>query len=438
MVLLIIAVISILGAILGKYLFQKWINHLTIYSVIWGVLVFLYELKLLPYVEIIPLAWFFIASAFVSFLLGILTIIAARNLYPRTETFREKSDVSIMLFADGGKTLKYLILVFSTLCLFAAIQNWFVLIDMFGSIPGVLLNASTIYRLSTRGEVKGIIPYLSFIGYVAIFFSAIYTAYKRKFSLLTFFPFIGILIKELATVGRAGMLFALMEFLFTFFLFRHHLNDDSQKRFKFSKRNAIFASTLLVTIFIVSASLVRVSRSTGENFAGASSELRSLKDNLFLSPSIYLYFSSDVGVLSEYLRSEGERTGFGYNTFLSVYNLLAKFRIVKRTSDFQRGYYIPMWTNTGTYIRELHADFGIAGVFWGPFLIGLIITWLWFRFYEYKNLAVLAVLVYLYLIVGFSFLVMVTRLLYWIITLTIIIFCTLMMENRLRKSKFIT
>ena len=33
-----------------------------------------------------------------------------------------------------------------------------------------------------------------------------------------------------------------------------------------------------------------------------------------------------------------------------------------------------MWTNTGTYLREIHADFGYVGLFTIPFLLGLLTT----------------------------------------------------------------
>ena len=69
----------------------------------------------------------------------------------------------------------------------------------------------------------------------------------------------------------------------------------------------------------------------------------------------------------------------------------------------------------------MHADFGVTGIFLGPFLIGLLITWLWFKFYEERSLIVFAFLVYLNLIIGYSFLVMVTRLLYWIMSLLMIV-----------------
>lgn len=421
MTLLLIAVISFLGIILGKLLFQKWINHLTVYCFIMGGLVFLYELRLLPYIKIIPLAWIYLISSFLSFLLGILTVISAKNLNIIVKAFDKKSDISLPIFSDGGKALKLSILFFSLVGLFVAIQRWWVLIHMFGSIPAVLVNAAIVYRLNVNREIKDFIPILPNFVYVAVFLVGIYTAYKRRFSFLTFFPFICIILKELTYFGRGEILFALLEFLFSFFLFRHLLNDDASQKFKFSKMNAFVASSILVIILVASSSLIRVSRGSYENFVGASNGLSQLKGSFIISPSIYLYLSSDVGVLSKYLELNNEHTMFGENTFLIFYDFLAKLGIMKRPSDFQKGYFIPMWTNTGTYIRELSADFGTAGVFFVPYLIGFLITWFWFKFYNEKSLVVFALLVYFFLIVGFSFLVMVTRLTQWYISLFLII-----------------
>jgi len=427
MSLLLVLVISVLGIISGKLIFRKWFNHLTLYCVIMGGTVFLYELKLLPYPDLIPLAWFYIISTFLSFLFGVLTITSGRNMFRKEQPLAQKSVLNLSIFIDGGKSLKYSLIFFSVVTLLAAIQHWIVLIEMFGSIPAVLLNAAIIYSLSLHGEVEGVLPYISYVGYVAIFFSGIYTAYKGKFTLLTFFPFIGVIIKELAVVGRAGMLFALLEFLFTFFLFRHLLNRDTLQRFKFSKVNGIIAASILAILIIAAASLIRIVRGSTESFAARSTELSQFRDNIILTPTVYLYLSSDPGVLSKYLQSEEkfdsevQSTKFGQNTFLPVYSLLSKFGFGERVPGYQRPYYISAWTNTGTYIRELHADFGIVGTLLGAYLIGLSITWFWFNFYEHKNIIVFAILVYLNLIVGFSFLVMVTRLLYWFISLLIII-----------------
>jgi len=423
MSLLIIFVISFLGIVLGKFLFRKWLNHLTLYCFFFGSSVFLYELKLLPYVNITPFTWFVVITSFLSFLLGIITIIGARNLYKENPTFIEKSDISFKIFSDDGKTLKYAIILFSLISVYSAIEFWMVLIKQFGSIPGVIINAQIIYRLTISGELKGATPYISIFGFVAVFFAGIYTAYNRKFTLLSFVPLLSIIIREVGGAGRAAMSVALVEFVLSFFLFRYLLNNDSFKRFKFSKMSAVVASTILITIFIVGVSLVKISRAseTSEKFSGASRELLQTKENIFLSPSVYLYASSNVGVLSKYLSSKGENIGFGQNTFQTFYLILAKLGIIERPYEFPKGYFIPMWTNSATYLRDLHADFGIAGVLLGPYLLGLLLTWLWFKFYERKNMIAFTFLVYFYLVVVFACLGIVTRFHFWTLALLFIV-----------------
>jgi oligosaccharide repeat unit polymerase len=417
MILFLIVLIVLISVIAGKIILHKWINHLSVYSIIWGGLIFLYELKLLPYVDISPLAWFYIIIVFLCFFLGIVTVKSARGLFRSKEILTGNSDINLPILADGGRTLKYALIIFSSISMFAAIQNWVVLIDMFGSIPSVFLNANKIYIMNSKGGgVKGMVPFIPNFGFVAIFFAAIYTVYKGKFSFLTFYPLISVIIKEIGSVGRAAILLALMEFVFTFILFNHLLKDDIKKRFSFSRNNFIISFVILIILFIGSISLVRLVRDPTESFVGASKGLNKFKENLVLSPTLYLYLSSDVGVLSKYLDSDGERTKFGQNTFLTLYHILNKFDLVERDSDYQKGYYIPMWTNTATYIREIHADFGPAGTFIFPFILGIIITWLWFKFYEQKSMLVLTFLVYLYLIVGYSFLVIITRTSYWSIS----------------------
>ena len=370
MSLILIAVTSILGIVIGKTMFRKWINHLTIYCFIMGGLIFLYELKLLPYPDIVPLAWFYIACSFLSFLFGILTIRAARNFSPQ-EGDSLKTVLDLQMFADGGRALKYSIIVFSIIGLISAIQRWLVLINIFGSIPEVLVHAYTVYSFKVHQEqiIEEFIPILPQFIYVAIFFSGVYAAYKGKFSFLNFFPIIVIIIKQFTDFGRAELLFTLVEFFFAFFLFRNLLKRDLFQRFKFSKSNAVFVSILLLALVVSAASFIRITRGTYENYQGMSRELKQLNENLVISPSVYLYLSSTIGVFSKYIESGGdEGTKIGENTFKGFYYFLSKFGIVEKPNSFQKGYYIPMWTNTGTYIRELHADFGIAGVFLGPYL----------------------------------------------------------------------
>src|SRR5690606_5855110 len=309
MSIILISVITLGGILLGKILFKKSFNHLSLYCLIMGGLVFFYELKLLPYPDIIPLAWFYLISAFLSFLFGIITIFSIRNLSDEDYTSITKTSISLSILNHNGKILKYLVIFFSSVGLFAAIQNWMVLINMFGSIPAVFLNAPKIYRMGIEGEIKGVIPYLFTFGYVAVFFSGIYTAYKGKFTFLTFYPFLGIIIREIAIVGRAGMLLGFMEFLFSFILFRHFLKSDIYNRYKFSKPNIIIYSVLLLSISITTSTLVRKTKTpAGETHHPAPKELRAFSNTSVISPFIHLYASRNIPVFSNYMDTNNDES----------------------------------------------------------------------------------------------------------------------------------
>ena len=121
--------------------------------------------------------------------------------------------------------------------------------------------------------------------------------------------------------------------------------------------------------------------------------------------------SAHVGVFNKYLKvDEEESEVFGKNTFLPIYHFLSKLGLIKHFKQYQRGYYIPVWTNTGTYLREVHSDFGIVGILLVPYLLGMFITILIYNLEKQINIYNLIILVYLFTVIIFSFLVLVSRL----------------------------
>ena len=74
----------------------------------------------------------------------------------------------------------------------------------------------------------------------------------------------------------------------------------------------------MIVLIIGSTSVIRVSRGNYENYLGASNKLNKLKSNFIISPSIYLYLSSDVGVFSKYLQIDNEHTKFAINTIITL------------------------------------------------------------------------------------------------------------------------
>lgn len=424
-----ILIIGIPSLFLGKYIFRKWFNPLTLYAAIWTGMTFLYELKLLNFDQLATQTYLIILAGFTFFLLGILTIYTARYASGKSNNVFEFDNVFIPLFQDDGKLVKLIILITSVIGFFSAIQHWYVLINEYGSIISAILQAGKIYRQSIEGETKGVIPYIFIFSYVGVFFSGLYTAFKNKITLIALLPLLAVILKQIAFVSRAGMLFGFWEFTISFFLFRHLLNKDKKYQRQINKTKIVFSVLLVFVLVYGSASLVKVLRNPVEDFKAASRTISKFEGGAFISPSIYLYVCSHIGVLNQYLINDDEKSSFGRNTFLPIYNLLAKFDIVENQGNYQQGYFIPMWSNTGTYLREIHSDFGYLGLFIVPFILGLISTWLWYKMYETQELIYLLLATFIYLIIAFSFLVMITRVSFWLLSFLLLLIILPLIEK---------
>jgi len=419
--------------LLGKYLFRKWFNHLNIFVFSWTFYICLYELKLMRYIDLSNEVWFVMIFSSMCYLLGIITIFAARSSQNKINDMSLKP-LTLDFFWDDGKTIRNLILICSTIGLIAAVFHWKVLIDKFGSIPAVIVQANIIYKLRVEGEITETIPYIYTLSYVGIFFSGIYTAYKNKITLTALFPLLTVILKDMASVGRAGIFLGFLEFIVTLFLFRYFL-ASRQVKLASNKANIIIALLIFTTLAVTSVSLVRSFRGSIESYKGASASLNKLKGGAIISPSMYLYFSSNIGVLSKYFQEGGEKVSFGENSFRPVYNFLSKFGVVEKTRDYPIGYYIPMWVNSATYLRELHADFGFYGVFLVPYLLGLFATFYWFRVFERGRLIDFVMFTYICLIISMSALYLVTIAAGWSFSFVFLLLTAPLIEKFIRKKQ---
>jgi oligosaccharide repeat unit polymerase len=295
--------------------------------------------------------------------------------------------------------------------LILALFVWKVLIDKFGSIPGVFLNALTIYRSRVaEGGVEGVIPYTGFLPFSGVFLSGLYVAYKKRIGVITLLPFMAVILNQVAVFGRAGILFAFFLFIVTIILFRHYLSSNRTANEQGTKLKLTVILIIIVSLAVASAGLIRSFRHTIESYSASSQSLENLRGGFFITPSLYLYASSHVGVLNAYLRDDfNEDKMIGETTFQPFYNFISKLEWVKHPEFYEKGYFIPMWTNTGTYLRDLFGDFGVSGVILIPFFLGLFASLFWFKFCEQGRLWQLVILIFLFVIIMFSFLVMYTK-----------------------------
>ncbi|MDY0083440.1 MAG: hypothetical protein RBR74_09690, partial [Ignavibacteriaceae bacterium] len=138
MIIIISLFIAIASVFLGKYIFGRLFNHISLYVFAWLPIIVLFQLKLIRYQELSTEVWLLILFAYLSFLLGTLTIYAGRKLNGSSNEYNVKYNWSV----DNGRTIRLLVLVFGIIGLLAVIQNWIALLYKFGTIQNVLLNES--------------------------------------------------------------------------------------------------------------------------------------------------------------------------------------------------------------------------------------------------------------------------------------------------------
>lgn len=75
--------ITLVSVFIGKKLFSSWFNHISIYVIPWGTFIILYELKLISYISLSNYVFSIILLSYIFYLVGILTIFAAKSLYKK-------------------------------------------------------------------------------------------------------------------------------------------------------------------------------------------------------------------------------------------------------------------------------------------------------------------------------------------------------------------
>jgi oligosaccharide repeat unit polymerase len=402
--------ILLLGSLyLGKYFFNKHINPISIYAIIWFGLLTFFHLKFISYDDLSSDAWLIISFSYISFILGILVYFTAIRIFPSNSEHEYKPTLP-NIFARNGIILKYAIVFFSVLGLIGAIQHWSILLAKYGTVVEVFLHLGRIRQLTTQGEIEGIIPYISSFGFVAVFFAGLYSAFKNRITLISFIPILIIIVKDTASAGRVGILIGFLEYGITYILTSNYLKKIKGEP---NLKTKIFNYSSIAVIFLIffsSIFFIKGLRGGSEDLTGVGRNINAVNDRIFITPTLYLYFSGHVGALSKYFEKDVETARFGENTFRFVYNVLNKVGFTDEAEMYQRGYFIPVWINTGTFLRELHADFGVGGTLIFLFGLGIIVSFFWVNFYKSGNLNYLIFLVHLCLIISMSFLMMITRL----------------------------
>jgi oligosaccharide repeat unit polymerase len=430
--LFIIITISIAAILLGRALLHRWFNQITLYVVVWSVSLLFFQFRLLNYYPLETETWIVILDGFLAFVFGTITV-----FFARFATQHQKIQLPIhrneRYLALEVKILPRVIWVLSIISLMAVLQHWYVLLKMFGSIQNVVVMGGVLYAMRLKNAISGTIPYLGALALPAMLFAGRYASVAGRFRPVVIVPIVTVVIGAVSDMGRANLFISGLLFLSGYMLSKTS-GKTVQTGAKAARLQKVLTLLVGAGLLIGTAELVRSNRGMVESIEGASPTLQRLQAASFITPSIYEYFTIHHGVLNQYLKLDQEHPGWGENTFGPVYRILSKFGFDTYTSDYPLFYRTPIGANSGTYLRELHADFGVIGILIVPYLLGLLGAWVWYRRLDDPSCFNLVIIAHLFVVIAFSLIVQATRLGFWWISLIVASFSAYYLDRKLMRA----
>lgn len=407
---------------------KRWLNHLTAYSFFWTTSLALYAIRLIHYYEISSEAWFYIGISWFMLYLGTFVVIWAGRGTHNSVDSSETLERPAPRFSRNLKFLSKSIIVLSVLSLVTIVYQFLLVIRAFGSIGAALLQANMLYGLRLSGEVGGI-PYLGSLPLAACCLAGIYTALRKKITFLSILPFILVGLHGIVVMGRWNILISGYLFLAALFYTPHE---------RFIKRNTIIAFTAIAVLVLGTFMFISSSRGLKINLRYESQDMESVRSTIMFLPSFYFYYSAPPVAFSEYLYVGEEKVYPGSYTFKSVYNILSKFDLAEPLPPFNPFIKTPEAINAGTYLREIHADFGPIGVIIFPYVLGIVLTILSLKL-NYRPTATLIVLfAHFFVIVCHSWSVNTTKHGQWAVSIVISLLIALKLDSMARDKRVTT
>lgn len=352
----------------------------------------IFELGWIDYTPLTGEAWMMIGYAWIAFAAGSALLILARRAVGVSTELQTIGENDIHL------EIRFLVVTIWILCAIALIgvlQHWSIVLKRYGSLAGVLLHGGEIYHLRTSGKLTGGIPYADSLALTASCLAGRYCGRLGRIKFFALLPLGIVLLDEVAAAARAKLLTAGLLFLSAYFLSRA---PSARKTVGTVRRFLPLMAVLVVLSFGVE--FVRGFREGAASYYGMS---KKFEEYPFIPPSIYLYVSGHPGVFSAYLKADAEHPFPGSLTLAPLYRIFVRLGLADPVPLYQRFYNIPISVNTGTYLREIHAEYGIVGVLLIPYLLGGASTMLWMKQRKQGGIVPVIILSHLYVVVAMTF-----------------------------------
>ena len=405
---------GLLTVLLGRWMFGKWFNHLSLYGVCWGFSLALFHVGLIYYYPLEAETWLVIGAGWLAFVLGSATIVAARFSLGRTDlpgTFTPGAGTD-----DASRTLGVVLWIFNVVIVIEAIHHASVISRLIGGITNFSRVANILYNLRVKQEIPGMIPYLSSAGLTACLLAGVYASRTGRLQMIWLVPPLVTTVDSVLNMSRGTMIIGGVLFASGYVSNRKkgalmNLAPGATKIRRF------IAIALALALFIAGIDFVRSTRGIVESYGTATNALGKMQGDMLITGSVVFYATGSYGVLNQYLKKGDEQGIVGGYSFAPFWRLIAKLGFPTYVEQTQPFYMTPRPSNNGTYLRELHADYGLMGVVAGPFLLGALASAYWFRAVRSQRVMDIMILGHIYVVVAMSIFLIATQWGYWLASL---------------------
>lgn len=347
---------------LGEKIYKKLINPILLYCVVWQIALFIHEANLINYYNLTVFAWLTIFIMQSIYVIGcyigynVAGKVTLKNNQLTVDIYNEKCKRQIKLF----------ILICILIASVGIIGNVVIYMRHYGFNLFSKLNIIYYERVNNLVSITTI-PYISSFIYVVFALLGIYLKkYGFTFLIIPAVPLI--VMMGLISGARADMVFSLL-FIVVPYLITENKRDKSVS----AKQNLKMILPLAITIILLLIIILIFTSKRGGPIDYATPFFKMIFGENVAIYKIFVYISSPIGTLSEYLKTC--EFNFGQNTFLPIYNLLSNFGIIDRVNQYQEFFYTPVACNVGTWYRELIEDFTYGGALFAVLFFSFIMSY---------------------------------------------------------------
>lgn len=265
----------------------------------------------------------------------------------------------------NGTLVRNFLIMFSVV----TILTWIRFINEYGSIEAVIANAYKI-RKNTIGQSDSIIPlwltYLSSIEFA--FFAILLVLFQKtkKYLGSIIYMFVIIVLSDLQTFGRIGILFSIFSVI-------GWVIYNRKKILTFKN----FIYTFLLYNLLM---LPRLIRGGFDNFSGTIDNysaffLIKISPYFYGLTSIYIYYFSSIFAFNQLFNTEINHL-YGLKNFAPLINIISRlfpFLSIERIQLIEPNTQIPFEYNIYSILGDIYIDYWIVGFFILPIIFGFII-----------------------------------------------------------------